>query len=168
MLIQLKTLLGKETTLNRFELLFGYKKMADFNDDSFADGKERTRQKIINDLVKRLTCSDHDKIKLDDVQNLKLSNSQYMDRMNDIITNSIYFKNEDKYRYIFFKSKGKLKKNDKDHFKHCVNTVQSILDSYNILLRIDKRIRVDKKLEYCYSLTVGKQLMDIVKSKYDN
>jgi hypothetical protein len=79
----------------------------------------------------------------------------------------IYFKDEEKYRNLFFKKKGKLKTDDKNYQMRCAKTIQALLDFYNIHLRIARRVKKKGKLEYEYSLAVDKQIMKMIDGKYN-
>lgn len=151
--------LGKEYKIYRYELLFGFKKLSDFDEDTFAVGKERVRQKIIVDFVNQFTNKRHTKLEVIDVYGKKISNNQYKTAVNYIYKNSIYFKDEEKYRAIFYGKKidnrvvFKPKKDgpgsksakkslaNKQNYNHCINTIRRLLELYNIKLRVCDRFR---------------------------
>jgi superfamily II DNA or RNA helicase len=163
----LKNFLDKEVFMYRGELTFGYKKLADFDNDTFSDGKEKVRGTVIVDFVNRLTGKKFTRLKVEDINDIKINNDQYTKAIKDIANNSIYFKNEEKYRSLFFKKKGKLKTDAKNFQVKCANTVQALLDSYNIHLRIANRKRKKGKRIYEYSLAVDKQIMKMIDGKYN-
>lgn len=67
----------------------------------------------------------------------------------------------------FLRKKGKINHNDKNHLIHCANTVQKLLESYNILLRRGNRKRNKGKRSFEYSLAVDERIMKIIDSKYN-
>ena len=154
--------LDKEVNLHRYNVMFGYKQLSNYETDTFSDGKEKLRIAIITEFVNMLTGDDVDQLDDDDLIDVKINNKQYTKAIKDISENSIYFKNEAENRALFFKKKGKFKTlNDKNKMFY-VKTIQTLLESYNIKLNIDKRIRKGKKREYEYSLSVDEQIRDIV------
>jgi hypothetical protein len=100
-----------------------------------------------------------------DVNEIEITPAKYENATKDIFENSIYFKDEEKYRGLFFKSK---RKDDGIISKLCkINTLISLLDSYNIELRNGKRVKKNGKLKYEHSLAVNEQLMNMIKIKYN-
>ena len=167
MLEYLKNYLDKEIYLYRGELILGYKKLAEFDKDTFSDGKERVRCKVVVEFVSKLISKKLTELKISDVDNIKISNEQYIKAIKDIANNSIYFKDEEKYRSLFFKKKGKINHNDKNHLIHCAKTLQKLLESYNIHLQRGNRKRNKGKQKYEYSLTVDERIMKIIENKYN-
>lgn len=157
----------KEIHLRRYEKLFGYKDTYKGHDiDNFNDGKDKSRHKIIMDLVDRLMGQNQKFYDSNELVDIEIDNDQYIKAMEDISKNSIYFKNEEKNRALFFKKKGKIKPMDEKNKQFYANMVQSILGSYCIDLNRDKRSRKNKKRGFKYSLSVDKQIKNIVEYKH--
>jgi len=95
-----------------------------------------------------------------------IDNEQYMKAIKDIAKNSLYFTNEQENRALFFKAKGKFKPINKRNQRFYTKTIKTLLDTYNIILEVKNRVRKNKKRVYIYSLSVGKQIKDIVQYKY--
>lgn len=151
-----------EKFIDRYCVLFCYNVLDDFNLDPDSKKIEKNRIEIITDLVNRLT-NNHDVVLMDDdLVDVNISNAQYIKAINDIANNSIYFKNEAENRALFFKKKGKFKELDEKNQIFYSKTVAALLESYNIGLKINKRIKVKGKLEYVYSLSVDQQIRDII------
>jgi len=168
---QLKMYYGKETQLCKVELLLDYKKLPDFDKDTFRDGKERTRKSIVTDLIKRLIGKKEGDLELDDVKNVTIPHAKYIAALKNIVSKSIYFKNPDKYRCLYFKSKSKseIKTSDKQFQAKCTKFLQSILASYGVKLRMNKNVKTKKGIrEFQYSLCVDEHIVDIIERKYGN
>jgi hypothetical protein len=161
----LEDYLDKEIYFHRYNVSFGYKKLDKYNVDTFSDGKEKRRIAIITDFVNRLTGKEDNQLDDDKLIDVRINNNQYVKAIKDISKNSIYFENEAANRALFFKKKGKLGPINKNNHMFYAKTIQAILESYNINLRISKRIRKGKKREYEYSLSVDEQIRDIVIQK---
>lgn len=162
---------NKKIYPRRYETMFGYKIKNDDTDfdtdlDALSDGKEKVRIKIIIDLINRLLEEDKTSYKPDELLEITIDSKQYEKAMNDIAENSLYFTNEEKNRSLFFKSKGKYKPINDRNKQFYFSTVQSLLASYNIHFGIKKRKRINKKLVYMYSLSVDKQIKNIVEYKH--
>lgn len=155
---------GKENIVKRYEKIFGYKMIYDEQDiDNFNDGKDKSRHIIIFDIINRLINKNKKKYTSDELIDIVIPHDQYIQAINDITKNSIYFKNEDKNRALFFKSKNiNTKKNNIYYMK----TIQSILILYGINFKIHKRIRINNKLQYEYCLSVDEQIKNIIDFKY--
>jgi hypothetical protein len=126
---------NKEINLRRFEKIFCYKAIYDDNEiDNFNDGKDKARHKIIFDLINRLLCQNETNYNSDELVDIVIDNDQYVKAINDIAKNSIYFKNEEKNRALFFKTKGKYKPICDNNKQYYINTVQSLLSTYCINL----------------------------------
>ena len=162
MRIYLKLYLDKEIYLDRYYVSFGYKQLDKYETDTFSDGKEKRRIAIITEFVNMLTGDDVDQLDDDELIDVEISNKQYTKAIKDISENSIYFKNEAENRALFFKKKGKFKPINDKNKQFYISTIQTLLESYNILLKRGKRVRKGKKREYSYSLSVDKQIRDIV------
>ena len=159
---------NKEIGLRRFEKIFCYKAIYDENEiDNFNDGKDKVRHKIIFDFVKRIIGGTENSYDSNELVDIIIDNDQYNKAIKDIAKNSIYFKNEEKNRALFFKTKGKYKPiNDKNQMYY-IKTIQSLLSLYCINLGIHKRIRKNKELMYTYLLSVDKQIKNIVEYKHN-
>jgi len=155
--------LNKEILLHRFNVLFGYKNLDDYQVDSFSDGKEKSRISIITDFINRLTGKKYKR--LNDELTFQFNNSDFKKGIRDIAFNSIYFHNEEANRALFFKKKCTLRKYSDSNHLFYANSVRALLKSYNILLT-PKRVRNGKLLEYNYSLSVDQRIKDIVLSKF--
>ena len=155
---------GKENIVKRYEKIFGYKMIYDEQEiDNFNDGKDKSRHIIIFDIINRLINKNKKKYTSDELIDIVIPHDQYIQAINDITKNSIYFKNEDKNRALFFKSKNiNTKKNNIYYMK----TIQSILILYGINFKIHKRIRINSKLQYEYCLSVDEQIKNIIDFKY--
>ena len=154
--------LDKEVNLHRYNVMFGYKQLGNYDTDTFSDGKEKRRIAIITEFVNMLTGDDVDQLDDDNLIDVKINNKQYTKALNNISKKSIYFKNEAENRALFFKKKGKFKPIDKNNKMFYAKTIRSLLESYNIKLATNNRVRKGNKLEYEYSLSVDEQIRDIV------
>nr|QZX42584.2 GIY-YIG nuclease family protein [Mimivirus sp.]URM62534.1 DEAD helicase [Mimivirus sp.] len=162
--------LGKEYLFDRYEILFGYNKISNLYDDLQIIKNERIKRKIINDFVNRLLGKNYNKLDDSKLKHVVIEHDKYNKAINDIINNSMYFNNEEKYRPLFGKKSGKLKSNPKDKkaIQYYVNTLIDILKSYNIILKVERYYK-NKGARLCtYSLSVDKQVKDIILNKYDN
>lgn len=140
--------------MRRFEKIFGFKIIKYFNKiDNFDDAKDKIRHKIVFDLIDRLL-----------EQNNKVYNNE---ELLDIASNSIYFKNEEKNRALFFKSKGKLRSLDEKTQVYYTNVIQSLLACYGISFNTGDRVCKNGKRTYVYSLSVDEQIKNIVEFKYN-
>ena len=159
---------GKDVRIRRFELLFGYRELEDYDTDTIEVGKERSRLTIVLDLVNRLLGRPRTnritQLKIRHVKSVTLTETQYKAVVNDIVTNSIYFRREDKYRPLFSRKRGKEK--GKNEHLRSVKIIQSILDSYNIHLRQGLRIQVEGKRGYEHTLTVDRPMAKIIHAKH--
>lgn len=157
----------KEIILRRFEKLFSYKIIYEDDEyDNFNDGKDKVRHRIIFDLIDRITEQNSRIYNSDELLNIVIDNDQYVRAIEDISKNSIYFKEEEKNRALFFKSKDKMKPINEKNQIYYMRVIQSLLNSYGINFVRGKRIRENKKLGYSYSLSVDKQIKNIVDHKH--
>ncbi|AEQ60155.1 hypothetical protein [Acanthamoeba polyphaga mimivirus] len=78
----------------------------------------------------------------------------------------MYFADETKFRPLFNKNKGKFKEVNEFNFEHYFKTIKAILQSYGIDYCRGNRKRVNGRREFEYSLSVNKQIRDIVDFKY--
>lgn len=155
------------TPIFRYEKLFGY---SNFElKDNVLNNKEKVKTAIIIDLVNRLLETNYKSLKesyfeTDEEYYVTITDKQYNTRLDDIIENSLYFKNEENNRALFFDKPGKLIKND-DKMAYC-RKIQVLLESYNINLRVLSRYKKNGKFHYIRSLSVDEQIRDIVTKKY--
>lgn len=157
--------LGKEVKLHRYNVLFGYKNLRNYMTDSFQDGKEKTRINIITDLINRFTGKNYTQLNDKKFINIKISNDEYVAAIDNIAKESIYFKNEKENRALFCKKKEKIIPYDKRTKKSYTKTIQSLLESYNIILTVGKRVKIGKKLGYEYILSIDEQIRNILIKK---
>ncbi|AGD93093.1 hypothetical protein LBA_01177 [Megavirus lba] len=168
MKLLLDKFLDKQYLLERYETLFGYKKISDTNDDSKGKNKERIKRKIINDFVNRLLGKNYNKLDDSKLKHVIIEHDKYNKAINDIINNSMYFKDEEKYRPLFGKKSGKLKSDPKNKkaIQYYVNTLIDILKSYNIILKVERYYKNKGERLCTHSLSVDKQVKDIIYNKY--
>lgn len=160
--------LDKQYLLERYETLFGYKKISETNYDSKGKNKERIKRKIIIDFVNRLLGKNFDTLDDNKFDHIIIEHDKYNKAINDIINNSMYFKDEEKYRPLFGKKSGKLKSNPKNKkaIQYYVNTLIDILKNYNMTLKVERYYK-QKGARLCtHSLSVDKQVKDIIYNKY--
>lgn len=133
-------------TENSIEIYDDFKSATvnDIDIDNFNDGKDKGKYSI------------------DDLTDIKLSSIEYNKAINNIVKKSIYFKDEESNRALFFKAKNKIEPISKDNKLHFIKSVQSIFAAYGIKLGILKRVRNKGKREYVYSLSVDELIKDIV------
>lgn len=171
----LETFLDKEIKLHRYFVLFGYKQINKNDLETFSDGKELTRIKIITDIVNILTRKKNKQLDDNKLIGINFDQKTYTNAIINIVKKSIYFKNEGKCRPLFIKKKGKLKPfNDINKIKTCAaifeaysKTIIYLLKSYNIELRSSGRVSKNGKREHKYSLTVDEQLKGIITKYYE-
>ena len=159
----------KELTVKKYERLNKYKSMNDNNDDEFDnvnDGKEKTRHIMLFDILNRFPQKNGVKITNTKSLNITMTNDQYVKSIKNIAKNSIYFKNEAKNRALFFKSKGKLKPINKKNQIYYTRIIQSLLNSYGIILVANGQKQINGIRKYSYSLSVDEQIKNIVEFKY--
>ncbi|AAV50283.1 helicase origin binding protein [Acanthamoeba castellanii mimivirus] len=163
--------MDKEYFIERYEILFGYKKISDSNDDSKTKEKDRIKRKIIVDFVNILigkhynNCLNDSKLK-----RIIIKDDQYSKALKKIIKESMYFSNEEKYRPLFRKKKGSLKSNPKKEkeIQFYTSTLVRLLREYNIILKVESRKKTNGKSSYLRSLSVDKQIKDVVENKYNH
>ena len=163
----LETLLDKEGTLSSTSFLFGYKKLPKDKIDTLENGKERARQNIVIDLIEYLIGEELDEVTVDKV-NCTLSQEQYDKAIKHIQKDSKYFKDEQMNRMLFFKNNNKTKFTDDNSKIKCVAIINSLLGRYSIKLRKGKAKISQGVKKFEYSLSVDKQMMDIIIKKYGN
>jgi hypothetical protein len=161
---------NKVITFKRFEKIFEYSDKSDSDDDELCDlhtVEEINRQLIIKDFVARLIgFNDNEPIK-NPKGGIIIDYQQYVRGIIDIAKNSIYFKNETENRVLFFKTKGNILPLSPDNFDHYSKTITAILDTYGIVLERNERKRLNGQRFYNYSLSVDKQIKDLVDYKYN-
>ena len=158
---------GKEYLVKRYQNMFGYNTEEENDElDTMKDGKEKVRQKIIIDLLNRFLGKTQTKYKVDELIDITVDNEKYEKAIKNIAKNSIYFRNEKKCRPLFFKAKGKFKSLCEKNKQYYANTIRSLLASYCIILKISGRKRKKDKRIYEYSLSVDKQIKNIVEYKF--
>ena len=153
----------KQVNVKRFERFFGFQNI-DHNIDNYDDGKDRARHKLIIDIINRMLGQNKQSYCLAQFKDKILQEDHYKAAIKDIMENSLYFANEEKNRALFFKSKCTRKTSDT---LHCIHTVQTLLASYSVNLKRVKRKQVNKKVSFEYSLSVNKQIKNIVQFKYN-
>ena len=67
---------------------------------------------------------------------------------------------------LFFRNNNVTKFTKKNYKVKCAMIVKSLLSTYNIQLKICGRRKVKGIYQHKYSLSVGKQMMDIIGKKY--
>lgn len=155
----LENLYGKESVLYRYKILFGYKDIYSGEYDNIKDGSEKSRIKIVTDIVNLILDKNYEKLRPEYLDNLILSKNQYISAIDRVFKNSLYFKNESKYRSLFFQTKAsKNKKCDNNKY---FNIISDILEKFNIIFKRGKQIRVGNDREFQYCLSVGEQIKDI-------
>lgn len=158
---------GKEQIVHNFEVLFQYKPI-------YMDGKDNIRVNIIIDLLNRLLGVNKNNYCLDDIHNAFIPAIDFSVRLNDIIMNSKFFKNELGYRALFFKS-GMLKKDfpsnksqksiQADMERHYISTMQKMLELFGISLKSNGRIQINGKRYHSYIFSIDDQIKNIVIAK---
>ncbi len=162
--------LDDRTAIRRYEILFGYHK--EIKKDNIFNEKEKAKIAIIIDLVNRLIGKKYTKLtdnifKNGSKQHIIIENKQYNKAISDIIDNSIYFKDEEKNRALFYSRPGRFKPaTDKESRIAYAKRIQNLLNSYNINLKSFERKSKNGKRGFTYSLCVDEQIRDIVRNKY--
>ncbi|AAV50285.1 hypothetical protein [Acanthamoeba castellanii mimivirus] len=162
--------LDDRTAIRRYEILFGYHK--ETKKDNIFNEKEKAKISIIIDLVNRLIGKKYTKLtdnifKNGSKQHIIIENKQYNKAISDIIDNSIYFKDEEKNRALFYSRPGRFKPaTDKESRIAYAKRIQNLLNSYNINLKSFERKSKNGKRGFTYSLCVDEQIRDIVRNKY--
>lgn len=168
--------LGKEVYLQRFELLFGYRRVSHAIPDPTEAAKERLRLKVILDFVNRLLRRKGDnkitKLRPRHLKSIKLSNAQYSMALSEIFSKSIYFKDEDKYRRLFNRRPRRNANVGNIRVQQTL-VLQSLLKLYNIVLKAGPQRRVvDSKSQrkdnriYTYTLDYDAFLGDVIMNKH--
>ncbi len=88
----------REIHIRRFEKFFGYKTIYENDIDNIDDGKDKSRHKIIIDILNRLTGNDN----YDDLDDIMIISDNFNDRIEDIANYSIFFGNQEKNRLLLF------------------------------------------------------------------
>jgi hypothetical protein len=146
---------NKTNTLIRFEKFFGF---------IAKERRDRAEIKIIIDLVNRLLRENNKYYNMDDLIDITIDNDQYLEAIDDIMNNSVYFNNEEENRPLFFIHKNKSAENNSQ--QHYTRIIQNILATYGINFGIKKRVRQGKKLIYDYILSLDKQIRNIIQFKH--
>ncbi|AAV50284.1 hypothetical protein [Acanthamoeba castellanii mimivirus] len=159
---------SKIVIIRRFERFFSYDKQyneIDYNLNHHNDGKDKLRDKIILEFINFILGKNKTNYKSDSLSYI-LSQDEHNTAVLTVAEQSMYFANEDKFRPLFNKNKGKFKEINEFNFKHYFETVQAILRSYGIDYCRGKRKRINGGREFEYSLSVNKQIRDIIDFKY--
>ncbi|AKI81608.1 replication origin binding protein [Acanthamoeba polyphaga mimivirus] len=179
---------NKEITFKHFKRFFGYdnpnnsidelkhldifvsnKKPPNNNNNNFLDehndSKDAVRDKIIVNFLNLILDVKKNGYGPDDL-GYTLTQDEHNTAVLTVAEQSMYFANEDKYRPLFNKNKGKFKEINEYNFKHYFKTVKAILQSYGIDYYRGNRKRVNSRREFEYSLSVDKQIRDIVDFKF--
>jgi len=155
---------------HRYRYLFGYDPPPHINTDQIAHSKEVSRLKIIVDLYNLLTGSKVTGLVLPEFDPIKLSQKRYDNGIKRIVEQSIYFKNTDSYRPLFFPSKTTARKkkssNSKKNTKIIVTqfhkqTVLHLFKKYGILLCRTKRKKINGNVINYYKLSLESAYYDI-------
>ena len=166
MRVYLYKYIDKEHLLHRYKALFEKYDETQCDIDCFKDGKERARIKIITDLVNRLLGKSYKSLNVDNLNNVQINHANYVKAIKNISTNSIYFKNIAANRALFHKKKkNNFNKISKNNQQSCCKIIQSLLESYNIILSCYNKSKVKNKVVANYSLSVDEQMKDIFKVK---
>ncbi|AVL94407.1 helicase [Moumouvirus australiensis] len=163
--VLLNLYLGKEYLFDRYETLFGYNKISNLYDDPQTIKNERIKRKIIIDFVNRLLGEKNNNY-LDDLQldNIIIKHKKYNKAIQDIINNSIYFNDENKYRPFFSTNHKHIDNNH--NIQYYTSTIIRRLSEYNIILKVESRKKKGGISTYTYSLSVDKQVKDIICNKF--
>jgi hypothetical protein len=157
---------GKEFLIKHYEKLFGYRTKKVRDVDNHNDGKDTAKKGIIIDLLNKLTEQNQKNYKPEQLFDIDISHEQHHRTITVIAQTSIYFLREKENRPLFLKSKGVHGPiNDKNR-KSYNATVKQLLSLYGIDLFVNKKVRRKGKVVCTYSLSVNKQIMDIVNYKY--
>jgi hypothetical protein len=160
---------NKESVFRRIEIMDGHKVIYDGYDfDNFNEGKNKAAFVIVFDMINRLLEQNKKKYVSNDLIDIIIDNDQYVRAIKDIAKDSIYFKNEEKNRALFFKSKGKFKLPDEKNQIYYTRVIQSLLDRYGIILVANGQKRINGTRKYTYLLSVDKQIKNIIDFKYGN
>jgi len=133
-------------------------------EDGIDDGKNKARNKIIIDLINKLTGQNNKGYKIDNFDNISINSAQYTEAIEDIIENSIYFSNESTNKLLFFKSKKECI--DDNSVQYYVNTVQRLLELYGIIFSRGKRSHIGGKSVCSHSLSIDEEIKSILEFKY--
>lgn len=156
-----------EISFRRFEKIFQFKTNRDDNEnDNFNDGNDESRHEIIFEILDFLTEQNKKYYTYDELIGVTIGNNQYVNAINNISNDSIYFKNEEINRALFFKTKGNLKPLHEQNMMHYVKTIQSLLAMYCINLNISKRVSIKGTRKYIYLLSIDKQIKNMIEFKY--
>lgn len=156
--------IGKEQILKQFKLLFGYEKLNDQNIDSdqYDVGKEKSRQKIVIQLINILTGNNYASLKIKYFDNLIIEHDDYIAAQKKILSKSQFFKNINKCHSLFFQNNYKYKINKSNMRVTCSAIVIAILKKYNIILARGKSSKVGGVRKYKYSLSIGEEMMSVI------
>jgi len=155
----------KELRFKRFVDFFGYGRFDDTDDyDNLTVSKKKLRNKLVVDILNRFLGKKRKRY--DNLVNRIIDGNQYGKALKDISKNSLYFKKESNNRSLFFKSKGKSGPLSGKTRQFYSNTIQNMLGLFGIELKRGKRVKIGKKLQFMYSLSVDKQIKKIADFKY--
>ncbi|QTF48899.1 hypothetical protein qu_978 [Acanthamoeba polyphaga mimivirus] len=159
---------GKKVVIRRFERFFSYDKKyneIDYNLNHHNDGKDKFRDKIILEFINFILGKNKSNYKSNNLS-YTLTQDEHNTAVLSVAEQSIYFTDETKFRPLFNKNKNKFKEVNEFNFEHCFKTIQAILKSYGIDYCRGKRVQKDGIREFEYSLSINKQIKDIVDFKY--
>ncbi|BCS82490.1 hypothetical protein QLL95_gp0359 [Cotonvirus japonicus] len=150
-----KTYANKESIMKRFERFFSYKDNLDNFDyiddlDDHDDAKNKVKDKIILDMI-NILIGKSKKSYASDFHYI-FSHDEYEKAIANVAYDSMYFKDEEKFRPLFKKCPGKFKPISEFNAKSYMNVIKSVLSHYGIDFCICGRKRVNGKLAYEYSM----------------
>lgn len=157
----------EEPVLRKTEKLFRHKSIYDGNEiDNFNDGKDKARHNTVFDIVDKLLEQNKKVYQYDELIDINIDNAQYNRAINDIAKNSIYFKDEQKNRPLFFKPKGKINHVDDKNNIYYMKIIKSILGQYGIIFTANGQKRDNETKKYVYLLSVDKRIKEIIEFKH--
>jgi len=168
----LEIYIDNEIKFVRYKRLFGLEQLTERANevDTFSDGKEKCRLKIIVNMYNLLTARNHKNMTLPEFKARTLSETAYKKGMNRIVRESIYYRNPYKYHALFFQKKFTKKKDygnrqQRKATQADMQTIIKLFASYGIILRRGHQTQKKKKRMYTYLLSVDKQIKNIVHNK---
>ncbi|BCS83767.1 hypothetical protein QLL95_gp0356 [Cotonvirus japonicus] len=133
--------------------------------EEHSDAKNRTRDNIVLNFLNIILDKTKSNFNPDDLDYV-FTFDEHEEGILTIANYSIYFKDEMKNRALFSKSKGKLKNISEHNFDSYLKSVQHILNLYGIKYLRGNRVQINGVRKYNYSLSVDRQIKDIVDFKY--
>ena len=177
-----ETFQPKEFVLGNFEKLFGYKTDNPNNEklDIKDDALNESRKRIIFDLLSMLTNISVKDITENELMDISIGKDSFWRRMDRIRDKSIYFKNVNESRTLFYgaprKSRAKVttkkktkKQMAKEKEKDLMNRfkiIKPLLLRYGILLFRDERVQKEKVDVNGYVLTIDEEIKNIAELKH--